>query len=381
MAITFNPPSHNCLFNKHTCPYAVRTIENDILGYSQINSKTFLKFSASLESIKETSTLKFGNKTLHYILETYLGYYDTESVLSRCLKTRNFQAASKIAILNDHYGDSLGFQLTAFENYIDTQNLDFTTFNECLKQNSNNISETNNTIIDSNKQMDFYKSNTQSDLKHSNSGEKNYFLSGSSSLDSIQQWNDDMEDQGGRESPCNISEDCDIRQSMSYYLQSIKKDGSPTISSVSSFISQSPYKILRHRMNDGANIVMQIKDMKTRKTVQLASCIVEFYIKQTYSSENHILMQNILLKCIEFWLLHNLPVPILENILLKNMDKYFYPLSILLFCKNFNNNLEDEIVEKDEEGQQQEPSGFLKEFSTKFCLQLCSMVLENVDKV
>ncbi|KAJ8961054.1 hypothetical protein NQ314_005984 [Rhamnusium bicolor] len=132
------------------------------------------------------------------------------------------------------------------------------------------------------------------------------------------------------------------------------------------------------KMKD-AEFEMQIKDKSAKDVIDAASYLVEFYIKKIYVSENHILMQNILLKCIEFWLSNNLPVPVLENILLKNMDKYFYPLSILLFCKNFGNTLDDEIF-KDDCDSKPTSSGFLKEFSTKFCLQLCSMVLENVNK-
>ena len=66
------------------------------------------------------------------------------------------------------------------------------------------------------------------------------------------------------------------------------------------------------------NYILQIKNKQAKEVLDKASFVVEFYIKKIYQSENHILMQNILLKCIEFWLTNNLPVIILENILLKN---------------------------------------------------------------
>lgn len=111
-----------------------------------------------------------------------------------------------------------------------------------------------------------------------------------------------------------------------------------------------------------------------KEAVDAASYIVEFYIEKIYSSENLILMQNVLMRCIEFWLSSHLPVVVLESILLKNMDKYFYPLSILLFCKDFNEDDDDTLPDV------KPTKGFLKEFSTKFCLELCSMVLDNVNK-
>lgn len=381
MAITFSPPDHQCLLSNNLKPYTVLSVENESPNVANIKPKISQRNSSPFEQIKENPTYKIGHKTLHFILQTYSKYYDTETVLSRCLKVNNLQGASKVAMLNGHFSDSLGFQLSALKAYIDECKLDFTIFNNSISK-VNGVIEAENEIIDSNKCIDLYE--TKCDLKHSSNIEKvnlspAYLLSSSSSLDSIQQWNDDIEDQGGRESPCNISEMGDIRQSMSQYVQSIKSDNnSPPISSVSKLISENPHKYLKCKTVEV--IISHIKDEKMREVVELASHVIEFYIIQTYSTENHILMQNILLKCIEFWLVNNLPVPVLESILLENMDKYFYPLSILLFCKNFNNNLGEEIVKKGNGIKHQRPSGFLKEFSTKFCLQLCSMVLENVNK-
>ncbi|KAK4876051.1 hypothetical protein RN001_012473 [Aquatica leii] len=354
MAITYSP-TDSSLFNKDILPPSMLLIEN---GDKCINHRLSYRRALSLDQIKQIPLYKLGQKTLHYVLERYSGCYDTENVLSRCLKVNNLQAASKIAILNEHYSDSLGFQLQAFKELIDAQKLDFTMQH-----------------FPKNQDVDIYDS---CDIKHSQSIERNSYLSSSSSLDSIQQWSDDFEDQGGCESPCNISDTGDIRQSMTQFVQSIKND-SP-ISTVSKLISDNPYKNIRNKMLDIEDLLLQITDEKARSVVNLGSRLIEFYIKQTYSSENHILMQNILLKCVEFWLSNNLPVPILEHILLKNMDKYFYPLSILLFCKNYNDTLVEDIVKDDSIIRQPRPSKFLKEFSTKFCLQLCSMVLENVNK-
>ncbi|KAK5645427.1 hypothetical protein RI129_006727 [Pyrocoelia pectoralis] len=346
MAITYSSSENQTCCNKDFLPSSILSIENK--SVSRSNKATIVNVLSPLEQIKQTPTYSFGQKTLHYVLESYAGYYDTESVLSKCLKVNNLQAASKIAILDEHYSDSLGFQLQAFKALLNRQKYDFSMQN--CKQDT-----------------DIYE-------VYTNSNEKTNYLSSSSSLDSIQQWSDDYEDQGGCESPCNISESGDVRQSMSQYVQSVT---SP-ISTVSKLISDNPYNNVKNKMMDDQELLLQIRDPNAREIIELGSRLIEFYIKQTYCSENHILMQTILLKVVEFWLSNNLPVPILEHILLKNMDKYFYPLSILLFCKNYNDNLGEVIIKDDV--IKQKPSGFLKEFSTKFCLQLCSMVLENVNK-
>uniref|UniRef100_A0A1Y1KHK1 RCC1-like domain-containing protein n=1 Tax=Photinus pyralis TaxID=7054 RepID=A0A1Y1KHK1_PHOPY len=346
MAITYSPSDGDSYHNRDLLPSSILCVENNSESRTD---KVKINGSSALEQIKQTASYTFGQKTLHYVLESYAGYYDTEGVLSKCLKVNNLQAASKIAMLEEHYSDSLGFQLQAFREYINRQKYDFS----------------------------MHSCKLDADIYEVFAHEKTNYLSSSSSLDSIQQWSDDYEDQGGCESPCSISESGDMRQTMSQYVQSVKADSSP-ISTVSKLISDNPYRNMKNKMMDDDELLLQIKDPSAREITELGARLVEFYIKQTYCSENHILMQNILLKVVEFWLSNNLPVPILEHILLKNMDKYFYPLSILLFCKNYNDNLGDVIIKDDV--IKQKPSGFLKEFSTKFCLQLCSMVLENVNK-
>lgn len=355
LAISFDSTDYR--YQKKTfVPYVIRSIENEnIVGKLPPNPTT--RNSVNFSFFQESPTFKIGQKTLHYALEMYTGFYDYEVVLSKCLEFQNYQAGSKIAILDGHYSDSLTFQLKALKKYMDQFELQL---NVSIIPKSESFCSKKNEL------------NKQNDLSYSLNGSPARELSTSSSLDSLRQWGDEIENQGGRESPCELSEFGDIRHNMSQYVQSFRSE-TVSISNVSKLISSQP-TYPEHKSNE-FDFEVHIKDEKTAEVVKMASGIIEFYIKKTYATENHILMQNILMKCIEFWLSNGLPVCVLEKVLLKNMDKYFYPLSILLFCKNFNNNLDD----KNEE-EKQKPSGFLKDFSTKFCLQLCSMVLENVNR-
>lgn len=76
---------------------------------------------------------------------------------------------------------------------------------------------------------------------------------------------------------------------------------------------------------------------------------------------------------IEFWLSHSLPVDHLENLLLKHMSKFFYPLGLLLFCK-------DGSAGEEEVETQQQAVSMLNHLSTRFCLQLCSTLLNHIDQ-
>lgn len=343
MAITFANADPRTFGNRRYSPYSIITLENPTFPHQKTSSKPLSRTSLLLEQLYDLPDLKFSAKTLHFVLETYYNFYDTENVLAKCLETGDFQAASKVAILDGHFSDSLGFQLAALRRHMDGHILDFGGSTEDLNE---------------------YNSKNCSPAK---------ILSSSSSLDSIRQWGDDLEHQGGRESPCGPFEIGDVRQNVSQYVQSMKSDSSPPISSLSRMVDA---KNIENKKTQDAKSKFCIADEKTKEIVGIASELVEFYTRKIYASENHILMQNVLMKCIDFWLAKNLPVAMLEDVLLKNMDKYFYPLSILLFCKNFNNNAGEEMTDV----KHQSSAGFLKQFSTKFCLQLCSMVLENVNK-
>lgn len=475
LAISFDSSDYR-FQARNFIPYAVRAIENEG-PFEKTPPIPATRTAINFAQLQDNPLFKYGCKTLHYVLETYADFYDYETVLTRCLDIGNFQAASKVAFLDEHYGDSLSFQLKALKKYMDTCDL-------CL-----NVSIVPKSESFCNKKNELNKQNDISCISNIGYGSPARELSTSSSLDSLQQWGDEIEHQGGRESPCEFSEFGDIRQNMSYYVQSFKNDvnlisketnckdfiliskdstsfikDSTSVSKDSSFvakdstsvpkdstsvckdfnskdstfvsnnsnskdlnskdfntkdfnstdfnskdvnykdfnskdvnskdvsskdfnsmvISKSSTHISRlissqpsypEHKSDEFDFEVHVKDEKTAEIIKIASSLIEFYIKKTYATENHILMQNILMKSIEFWLSNGLPVCVLEKILLKNMDKYFYPLSILLFCKNFCSSSDDK-----NEDERRRPSGFLKDFSTKFCLQLCSMVLENVNK-
>lgn len=367
MAITYNSSDYRLFYAQRNRVRSIFSIENAKLENNMdINSKPFIRNSLNFDYLHRIPNFRLSSRTLHYVLETYHGYYDAENVLSKCLDFENYQAASKIAFLEGHYSDSLGFQLVAFKKYMDKFQLDLSPTGK--DKDSYEKNEDDSKKVDSNR-----TSMNKFELNIINNSPA-HMLSSSSSLDSIRQW-DDLEHQGGCESPCEMTEMGDVKYSVSQYMQSMKND-SPPITSVSKMISPNP----TIEENPKTNFDIDFKDTNVKDVVDMASKLIEFYIRNTYASENHILMQNILLKCIEFWLSNSLPVSALEKVLLKNMDKYFYPLSILLFCKNFNNNLGEEIIKKEDETKQQKSAGFLKQFSTKFCLQLCSMVLENANK-
>ncbi|XP_060528037.1 uncharacterized protein LOC132703033 [Cylas formicarius] len=358
LAFTFNQTNPKLLLSHKITPYFVMAVEN--------NDEIFLRRVAvkngkqDFQHIYDVPDIHVGQKTLHYTLQTFFGFFDVENVIIQCVNVNNYQAASKISFLDGHFGDSFGFILDAFKKHLEKLNVNLQSMFLCKDSYDMKEKEQGVEII---------IRNMKEKQEHSSCSSPAQMLSSSSSLDSLRQFGDE----GGCESPCELG---DIRQNITNYVQSLKKSDSSPLREVPNSLSENDRNINKLQSVRKHHHI-KVKDKTAKEIIDAASYLVEFYIKSIYISENHILMQNILLRCIEFWLSHNLPVPILEDILLKNLDKYFYPLSILLFCKNFYS---DEDLTKDEHLIEPSSSGFLKEFSTKFCLQLCSMVLENSNK-
>ncbi|XP_044753583.1 uncharacterized protein LOC123312995 [Coccinella septempunctata] len=361
VTITFNPTDHNTILSKKFIPYSIIKIENRDASIQKVAENDF-----PFKDIRFAPKYILGQKTLQYVLETYYGLYDYDNILQVCLQEENYVAASRIAFIGGHYCDSLSFQLKAFKIHMGAYKTELEAFAKEYEMSSQNEHQKN--YIEALKNINMI--NEKSDISQSNSFEPNsdtpIQLSSSSSLDSIRLW-EEQEHQGGCESPCETGE-ADYRYTLSQLVQSLRNNHiNQPISSVSKMMCESE--------NDKEEF--EIDNINIKNIVQMACQIIEFYLERISSTDNPILMQNILMLVIDFWLSSLLPVQLLEKVLLKNIEKYFYPLSIILFCKNFSSDSGDQISSGVE---QKNSARFLKEFSTKFCLQLCLMVVENVNK-
>lgn len=229
MAITFSSNEQRLLTSKPHNPYSILKLENNELSLETPSGSSY-------DRIFHSPEFKLGQKTLHYVLETYSGFYETDNVIEKCIDLENYQAASKISFLEGHYGDSLGFQLTSFKEHLESSNVKFT-------------KETVEVIIKS-VQEDLNEKN----LTYSGSGKSSSkILSSSSSLDSIRQWGDDVEHQGGCESPCDFG---DVQKSVTQYVQSLKEeaDNSPPVSSVSRLLEKSDDKMESKKMTTEVSV-------------------------------------------------------------------------------------------------------------------------------
>ncbi|XP_066992544.2 uncharacterized protein ca [Anabrus simplex] len=379
----------------------------------------------------------YGPRTLHYAFQKFHGHYDSKLLLNKCLELENFQAAAKLATLDRHYHLALAYQLKAIalamlggEGKYTGSNIQ--DVNDTGKKHNPIILDTQLSKKDSS-EMDIkgnlsYQHNNrenanielvnQENLKHirksgthhskdvpieskdaspvkgnheesvsiDDSSPSRSHLTGesrsqsiSSTPDSLTSLNNPDENemhtfaiQGGREQMSEDNNRCLIttpeaeeKSSSDGGKVTTQKDDSS--SSVSSEDQCTVYSNSLGEDHKNPNIEVKTS-VEGRRLVAHASVVVEYYVS-VMEEDSHTMMSQLLQQGFEFWLSHSLPVDRLENLLLKHMPKFFYPLGLLLFCK-------DRVNEKDAEADK----CLLNHLSTRFCLQLCSMLLGHVDQ-
>lgn len=97
--------------------------------------------------------------------------------------------------------------------------------------------------------------------------------------------------------------------------------------------SEDSRSLAKKKDNDLTNRNLSTTEAKGNQenaVVSEATSIVEFYVNEI-EDESHTIMREVLQIAIEFWIKHNLPMENLENVLLRHMSKFFYPLGLLLF--------------------------------------------------
>ncbi|XP_012265195.2 uncharacterized protein LOC105691366 isoform X1 [Athalia rosae] len=415
-------------------PSQVPNIPTPVISYRSYDVTPLAGLVEPLSVVEKS----LGETTLHYILERLNGLYDSAKILDKCIQLGNYQAASKICLLERNFTDALAYQfkilntsqlqLHKFSHTCD-QNLPQTEFVGHLNDNSDKT-ENLKTFVAQAKQI---KENTELFDKHmeqnlvdtlEESEEKNRLkMSASRSLDSFQSLEQELHTfdcQGGSEELCEdsksedislditedtldnvddgqgrnnfIENDCVIVKNGDQVVENVLPNSVPEMneeldSDVKNFnystdmhcpsISNNVYSSAQQKL-DFANrneLDGDVKGNQENAVVSEATSIVEFYVSEI-EDESHAMMREVLQIAIEFWIEHNLPIENLENILLQHMSKFFYPLGLLLFCQQNKDEKNDENQEHIETNS----LAMMNSLSTKFCLQVCSTLLRHIDQ-
>ncbi|CAL4068400.1 unnamed protein product [Meganyctiphanes norvegica] len=115
--------------------------------------------------------------------------------------------------------------------------------------------------------------------------------------------------------------------------------------------------------NDGSN-------QSKISVVEEAQRILDHYL-QLQTTESQMGMRGVLQEGISQWLQHALPTSQLEDLLLQHLPRTVYPLALLLFGDGSQGDVSEEIAE--------DPAmKVLSQLSTKFCVNLCSSVINHL---
>ncbi|XP_046477721.1 uncharacterized protein ca [Neodiprion pinetum] len=420
-------------------PSQVPNIPTPVISYRSYDVTPLAGLVQPLTVVEKS----LGETTLHYILERLNGLYDSAKIMDKCIQLGNYQAASKISLLEHNFTDALSHQLKM----LNTSHLKLYKFSYKCDRNQvetdssvdlNDMAKAVENSLTSDAQTRHIKENTELFDKHMEQNlvdtleeseeKKKMKMSASRSLDSFQSLEQELytfDCQGGSEELCEDSKSEDISlditedaldsvydeqkkntfsENVPAFVKNAAQAGENSLPNLSDLTSaprmseelDSITRNLNHQKNANCATVSEDEQFLAQKKINVinrnilgneakgnqenaivseATSIVEFYVSEI-EDESHATMREVLQIAIEFWIKHNLPIENLENILLRHMSKFFYPLGLLLFCQH---NMDEAAVQNQGETEANSLT-MMNSLSTKFCLQVCSTLLRHIDQ-
>ncbi|XP_057334647.1 uncharacterized protein LOC130673595 [Microplitis mediator] len=313
----------------------------------------------------------YGELTLHYVLEQFNGLYDAAKIMDKCDELGNYQARSKLALLEQNYSIALAYQLK-------TVNPEYYARNETQANELNQlrpfaVDESPETVKKVKENTELFDKQVEKNLVETieeSEEKKRMKMSISRSLDSISIVEElhTFDCQGGSEELCEDTKSEDI----SLDLTEDALDDNEALShrddkNINLNLPNNNHIESADLLNK--ELANQDKDIKICNSVLDASNVIKFYINEIDESAQKI-MRQVLLTIFDFWIKNQLPMGSLEKILLEHINKLYYSLGLLVFCQN---QLSDDDTNKNDSSQ------IINYVSTNFCLQVCQMLLHHID--
>ncbi|XP_043788507.1 uncharacterized protein LOC122712731 isoform X3 [Apis laboriosa] len=382
-------------------PTQVPNIPAPIISYQSYDISSLAGTICPLSVIEKSP----GELTLHYALEYFSGLYDSSKIIEKCIELGNYQACSKIALLQHNISEAFSYQLKI---------LHLLSLQSCSKVKSENLYE----------EME-QKSTEESDLKKSSlkhvkkntelfnrQVEKNLIdsvkdcaaknkmkIPASKSLNSLQLLQQELytfDCQGGLEELCKDikcentsteifedSFDSDVSSDSEEWVENLilkenqlrKQEKIGKFTEDNSGISSMKKTLDQLPKNSGAFNEKKITQFWQNNITNEAIKVIKFFLNEM-ENETDTIKCKILQDALNFWIEHDLVIQTIENVFLEHIQSIFYPLGLLLFCQ--------EIMEKylDINKNDAKVKSFIAidYFSIKFCFQICSMLLHHIDQ-
>ncbi|XP_043461144.1 uncharacterized protein LOC122497855 [Leptopilina heterotoma] len=387
-------------------PSQVPNIPAPVISYQSYDIIPLVGFMPTFDLVEEFPR----ERILHFTLEQFTGFYDVHKIMKKCIALGNHQACSKLALLEHNFSESLMYQLKSITDLeLENEIKEMNDIAESPQKQFNSLDlkdqkNENKTVIEDrdDKEMKKVEKNKFSDFCDKN--EENRFIGKSLTLDNINYnslslFNDNIQKDlvNSYEESVNksrikmpTSKSMDTLSSMENELYTFNCQGGSeemygqveednnisehlTMTNTIDDELASDNSSEKMKMNDF--IFDDMDNYPESSGIKKAMNIVEFYINET-ENFNYTIVREVLLKAINIWLDLRLPLRYLEQVFLQNLDKVFYPLGLILFCKN---NLSDD-ANNDEKDHDKSVTNAINSLSTKLKLNICSTLMRHINQ-
>ncbi|XP_012270806.1 uncharacterized protein LOC105694570 [Orussus abietinus] len=389
-------------------PSPVPNIPSPIISYECYDVTPLAGLVLPLTTIEKCP----GEETFHYVLEQFHEMYDSSEIMEKCTRLGNYQACSKLALLEKNYGQALGYQLRALDASRHVSIASSYPTDETLLDR-----EVQNAEIESSKCSQGESENEDAQISHLQKNtelfdrqvEQNIVdhleesvikskikMPASKSLDSFQVLEQELHTfdcQGGSEELYeDISEDSignavDPEMEAALLSQWVgtlifgsdfvcdSLRNKPNVLGFADILTNSSLPgtaLTSHKDAGMTEKNISVNDDRKGNVTQEAIDAIKFYINEVEGND-HAQVRDTLANAIDFWSAHSLSMQNLENIFLEYMGKLFYPMGLLLFCPS------DGVISNIDETDTKDKD-VINSVSTKFCLHVCSVVLGHIDQ-
>ncbi|XP_076160766.1 RCC1 and BTB domain containing protein claret isoform X2 [Ptiloglossa arizonensis] len=346
-----------------------------------------------------------GELTLHYALEYFCGLYDASKIMEKCIELENYQACSKIAMLQHNISDAFVYQLKILRALSLKSHSKVKSSENLCKKTDQRIGENSNSKRKSlstrhvKKNTELFNKQVEKNLMDSveDCAVKNKMkIPASRSLNSLQLLQEELysfDCQGGSEELCkdmkcentslDIFEDTfdsDISSDSEEWMEKIIFKDNQLRKQEKAVESNGDYSVPSAITKEGVN--QDLKETSYEKKVphsrqdnviNEAIKVIKFFLHEM-ENETDTVKCKILQDAVDFWIEHNLPIQSIENVFLEHIQSIFYPLGLLLFCQD----IMEKYLDMNKNDTEVKSLTVVNFFSVKFCIQVCSMLLHHI---
>ncbi|XP_076231996.1 RCC1 and BTB domain containing protein claret [Calliopsis andreniformis] len=335
-----------------------------------------------------------GESTLYYALDYFTGLYDSSRIMEKCVELGNYQACSKIAILQHNISDAFSYQLKILHTLsLQTCSKAKSSENLCEKTRRKSMEDSDlkrpfPSSRHVKKNTELFNKQVEKNLLDSveDCAAKNQMkIPASKSLNSLQMLQQELytfDCQGGSEELCKEMkcENTALNAFEDSFDSDISSDAEEWMGNITP-TNEQPQKeekaveSIEESLIASTSVKEEAPPSRLDNIINKTIKVVKFFLNEM-ENETDTVKYKILQDALDFWIDHDLPIDSIENIFMEHMESIFYPLGLLLFCQE----LMEKYLDTNKNDAAAKRVTVVNYFSVNFCLQVCSLLLNHIDQ-